>query len=601
MATDSAVTTRSDDATTDTTPPRPGRLLPRLTTFRHGRWPFIIAIVILLLLVVIPLIQLVVTSLHAGTPGRPGDWTFDKYSQALSSSTTWVALRNTLVVAVFSTAFSLTAGVFFAWLLERTDVPFRNLGWALLLLPIAVPGILLVLAWATLLAPRSGLLNVPVREVLGWLGIDFTEGPLNIYSMKGVIFLDSMRGVTTVFLMMVGAFRIFDPSLEEAARVSGASTFATLRKVTLPALVPALLAAAIYSFISGMDQFEAALGVGLPGGVFLLGTLTYFTVQMRVPTDYGLGAVYALIFMLIMVLLVIVYRRMVRYSERFVTVTGKGYRPRRIGLGRWRYPAFLLVLAYGGLTLIIPVALLVWLSLRPQFTAISWVWTTDYTFDNYTALWQTPSLLRIFVNTLVMTIGTATATMVLAFLVAWAIVRGASRGRGVLDGLSFLPYAFPGITIALAMMVVFLNPPLNVLPVYGSILVLIIALTMQYVAFGTRLMSGAIVQIQKELEEAGRVSGARQFTVLRRLTAPLLLPSLVSGWVWVFAHSIRAFSVPAVLASGSNEVAASHIWHAWELGHYGEAAAMGSVLIFLLFPVTILMRRFMVKASGSAE
>src|SRR5262249_47097530 len=150
-------------------------------------------------------------------------------------------------------------------------------------------------------------------------------------------FLDAMRGVTTVFLMVVGAFRLFDPSLEEAATVSGASRFATLRRVTLPALVPAIIAGTMYSFIGSMEQFESALAVGLQAGIFMLSTVIFFTVQMRVPINYGLGAVYAILFMVIMIVLVIVYRKIVSRAERYVTVTGKGYRPRRISLGGWRY------------------------------------------------------------------------------------------------------------------------------------------------------------------------------------------------------------------------------------------------------------------------
>jgi iron(III) transport system permease protein len=197
-----------------------------------------------------------------------------------------------------------------------------------------------------------------------------------------------------------------------------------------------------------------------------------------------------------------------------------------------------------------------------------------------------------------MTVATATLTMALAFLVSWCIVRGSARGRGLLDGLTFLPYAFPGITIALAMIFVFLTPPLNMLPIYGSVAVLVIALTTQYIAFGTRLMNGAIVQVKAELEDAGSVAGAKPLEVMWRITLPLLVPAVVAGWIWVAANSMRSFSIPVILASRNNEVFASQIWSLWQIGRFSEAAAYGSMLVLILLPMTLLLR-WMMSRLGS--
>jgi iron(III) transport system permease protein len=565
---------------------------PKLEAAR-GNWAVICAVLVLVLLVVIPLALLLVTSLREGTPGHLGEWTLDNYRDAFSTSLVIEAFRNTIGVAALGTFISLLLAGVFAWLVERTDMPFRNLAFTVLLLPIAIPSILFVLSWTVLLAPRTGLLNIPLRDLLEIIGIELTEGPLDIYTLGGVIFLDSVRGVTTVFLMLVAAFRLFDANLEEAAKVSGAGTFETLRRVTIPLLVPAILAAAMYSFISSMDQFEAALVAGLPGQVFLLPTLIYFTVQLRSPADYGLSAVYSIFFMVLMIVLLVVYRRIVRKSERFVTVSGKAYRPRRIALGRWRYLAVAVVAVFSLLTVILPAAILAWLSLLPPNMAPVLGTFDKWSFDIYVNMFTNPRNLHIVWNTIVMLAATATVTMAIAFLVSWAIVRGKGRGRGLLDGLSFLPYAFPGVTVAIALIFVFLNPPGNFIPIYGSVSILVVGLTVIYIAFSTRLMNGAIAQIGRELEEAGRTSGASQVQVMWRITLPLLMPAFIAGWIWVASHAMRSFSIPLVLSSQRNQVIAPEIWRVWQRGYISEAAAYGIILMIILIPLTIWMRRLM--------
>ena len=578
-------------------PQRPQSRSPvrRLASRGLDSWPTMLATTALLLMVTVPLAFLILQSFREGPPALPEGWTLDNYREA-ASSRLWEALGNTLLVAVVGTSFSMFFAILFAWLIERTNLPLRNVAWAIMLLPVAIPSILFVLSWTVLLQPRAGLINVVLRDVLPFLGAE--TGPINIYGLGGVIFLDSIRGVTTVFLMLVAAFRMFDPALEEAARVGGLNVLQILRRVTIPAILPAIAAAGMYSFISSLDQFEAALAVGLPGGEFLLTTLIFFAVQMRVPINYGLGAVYSIGFMLVMLLMLVTYRRIVRQTARFATVTGKGYRPARIDLGKWRWPAFALVALFGLFTIVLPIWTMVWLSLRPIFSRIALGTGQALTLDNYRELWESGAIQRLGVNTITMTVATATLTMVLCFVVSWVIVRGRNRRMsGFVDALTFMPYAFPGITIALAFVVIFLSWPLRTTGIYGTITIVVLALVAQYVAFGTRLMNGAVTQIKVELEEACRIGGARQMATMLRITLPLLAPAVVAGWVWVAANAMRTFSVPAILASRNNAVFASEIWELWETGQFPLAAACGTVLVVILLPVTVLMRRMLTRIS----
>jgi iron(III) transport system permease protein len=559
----------------------------------------LIAIVgFLLFLVLVPIIRLVINSFQLGHPALPQGWTLQNYVAAYSMPLFYQALGTTIWLAAIGTAITVAIAVLFAWLIERTDMPLRNLAWTLILIPMAIPGVLFALGWALLLAPKTGAMNTLLRSFFAMIGINFAEGPLNIYSLWGLIFLDGLRGVTTVFLMVVGAFRLMDPSLEEAARVSKASTVRTFFHVTLPALSPAILAAAMYSFISSMESFEAPLAVGLRGGIFVLSTLIYFTTRLQAPFEYGLGSVFGVTYMFMMVFLLIGYRRLVRHSERFSTVTGKGFRPRVISLGRWRYPALGVFILYFLLTVVAPFAILVWTSLLPSYRVPSAEALSFITLGNYIEILHTSRVLSVVWNTLVLMVIASTATMLFSFIVSWVIVRAQVKGRGILDSLVFVPHAIPGIVIALALMMAYLSPPLRYLGIYGTVWILAMGLIVSYISFGTRIMNSAIIQIHKELEQAAYVCGATPMRTLFAITLPLLFPAFAAGWVWVAVHSLRSFSIPLMLASRDNEVFAVLLWEFWDSGTAPLASSLGVLLILTLIPLTLVMRRFIVQVSG---
>jgi iron(III) transport system permease protein len=557
--------------------------------------------VFLLFLILVPLVRLVVSSFQRGHPAIPEGWTLQNYLAAYSLPIFYEALGTTVVISAVGTLITLVIAVLFAWLIERTDMPLRNLAWTLILIPMAIPGVLFALGWALLLAPKTGVINVLLRGALGLVGIQPEQGPLNIYSLGGLIFLDGLRGVTTLFLMVVGAFRMMDPSLEEAARVAKAGARGTFFQVTLPALLPAILTAGMYSFISSMDSFEAPLAVGLPAGIFVLATLIYFTARLQAPVDYGLSAVYGVKFMFMLIFLLIAYRRAVRYSERFSTVTGKGFRPRVISIGKWRYAALGLFVLYFLLTVVAPFAILVWASLLPTYRAPSFEALSFVSSANYREAFARPQLLSVACNTLILMAIAATATMALALFVSWIVVRTKLRGRSLLDGIMFLPHSIPGIVIALAMITAYLSPPLRYLGIYGTLWIVSMGLIVSYIAFGTRLMNSAIVQIHKELEEAAYVCGATSTRTLLAVTLPLLFPAFAAGWIWVAVHSLRAFSIPLMLASKRNEVFSVLLWQYWSDGDVPLAATLGVMLMIVLIPMTLAMRRFIVKVSGQQE
>ena len=557
---------------------------------------FIFVVAILLWIILIPLGQMVLNSFRTGHPTAPGPFTLQNYIVAYSSPLTYRMILNSLVFATGGTAITVLIAVLFAWLIERTDMPFRNLCWALLLIPLAMPGLLFSMAYVFLLMPKSGIVNVFLRDLLSAVGVELTKGPINIYSLGGMIFLDGLRGVTTVFLLIVGAFRMMDPALEEASLAAGARNWTTVRKVTLPVLLPAVLAATMYSFTSSMESFEAPLVVGLPGRVYVYSTMIYISTRDALQ-DYGMGAAFAVSYFIMAGGLVYLYQKAtIRQAERFATVTGKGYRPRVIELGSWRYPALGVFIVYFTFSVVLPLGVLIWASLLPFYQAPSKEVLSQLTLNNYRLVFAEPGVLRAVWNTTVITLVTATATVCLAFAISWLVVRTKVRGRFALDGLAFISHAVPGIVIALSFIFLYLQPPFRDLGLYGTKWIVCLAMISGYIAFSTRTTNAAITQIQRELEEAGEVSGASRVRTLWQITFPLIRPAFIAAWIWVAAHAVRAFSAPLMLASQENWTLSVMLWHFWdEEQNLPAAAALGVLFILSLTLLTFCGRVMIAK------
>jgi iron(III) transport system permease protein len=561
-----------------------------------GSFFFLFVVAVLLWLILVPMGQMILSSFRSGHPAAPGPFTFENYLVAYTNPLTYRMIGNTLIFAGAGATISVLLAIVFAWLIERTDLPFRNLCWSLLLLPLAMPGLFFAMAYVFLLMPQSGVLNLFLRAFLGRLGIELHTGPLNIFSLWGMILLEGMRGVTTAFLLIVGALRLMDPALEEASWTVGAGHLTTVRKVTLPVLLPAILAALLYCFTSSMESFEAPLVVGLPGQVYVYSTMIYLSARGPL-ANYGLGSAFAVSYLLLALGLVYFYQRAtLLQAERFATVTGKGYRPRVIEVGRWRYAAWGLFLIYFVFSVFLPVLVLLWASLLPSYRLPSLEALALLTIDNYRWIFNEPKVFRAAWNTILLTLFTATATMVLAFAISWVVVRTKVKGRLALDGLTFASHAVPGLVVALAFIFLYLQPPFKYLGLYGTIWIVALALIVQYVAFASRTTNAAITQIHKELEEAGEVSGANRLQILRQITLPLIRPPFIGAWIWVAAHAMRAFAIPFMLSSRENQTLAVLLWQYWdEERNLALASALGVMLMLALGCFTLSARAIVVR------
>jgi iron(III) transport system permease protein len=569
---------------------RPARALPRLSLPWPRRWTakgivFCVLFLIIADLVLVPLALVVATALGIGPTARPGDTASLAYiTQAWTSPTTWGVIGNTLVFAFFSTMLSMTIGVFFAFMVERTDMPMKSFAYAVVPLTIAIPGLLYGIAWVLLLSPRIGLFNLALMGLFGrdagiltsWAGIGLTDAPIQPYSMAGMIFVDAIRGVGVVFLLTVGIFRNMDPSLEEAAMVAGASPRRVARLITLKLVMPGILAAFVYSLTGALETFEVPAIMGLPANIHLLSTKIFL---LNKTDDQAVASAIGIAFILFAVVAVYIYSRLTRRIERFSTVTGKAYRPRVMKIGSFRYVAATLVWVYLAIVVIAPFFVMVWASIQPFYAVPSPQSWNRITFEGYKYVFTTPAALTALRNTVVLTLAAPTLTMLMCSLVAWFVVRSQIRGKRLLDVMAFLPQSIPSIMIALALVYLFLTVPWRLVPIYGTVFIIIVAVTTRYLPFGSRSMHGAVLQLHKDLEEAAQVGGVSWFKALRYIVLPLLLPSIVAGWVFVALHALRETTMALMLYSPSSRVISLLMWDTWQSGEVNRAAATGVVLM----------------------
>lgn len=525
-------------------------------------------------LVVVPLVILLISSLKAsGLPFDPG-WTFRNYIKTYGNSEFYKLAWTTFQFAIGSMLGALSIGIIMAWLVERTDLPARGLVRVMIILPMATPPMLLAIGWVMLLSPRTGFFNDVLQGIFG-LG----EAPFNIYSLTGMIFVESLSLVPSTFLILSPAFRNMDPNLEEAAAVSGARLPFMLRRVLIPLLLPSILAAAGFLLMVGFLVFDVPGTIGMPVGIFVLSSQVVYLAN-DAPSgmaEYGLISAMAMFFLITLLALAWAYQRATRRASSYVTVTGKGYRIRPFRLKRWRWPAFGFVSLYFFLVTVAPISILIWTSLMPYQSKVAAKMIPQMTLANHYAFFHNRRALEAAENTIIIALVAATLVAILSVLVSWVVVRSRAVGRKTIDFLAFLPIAIPGTMIGVALLYVYLS--FSFLPIYGTIWIIVIAYTTNYLSFGSRATNGVMIQLHSEMEEAAMVSGARWGRVMRRIIMPLTLPAILAVWIWVLAHCMRELTSALLLQGLDNKTVPVLLWGYWTGGEPTKAAAVGVWLV----------------------
>jgi iron(III) transport system permease protein len=510
--------------------------------FHMPSLPMAILLLVVGFLVLTPLALMILNSFQIARPGQPIVWGLDGWIKAFSTPGIMKAMSNTFTLAITRQVIALFIGAFFAWLIARTDMPMKGFLEFLFWLSFFLPALPETMGWILLLDPKYGLLNQ------GLMGIGVLSQPLfNIYSFWGIIWAHLGGTVSVKVMLLAPAFRNLDAALEESSRISGASGWHTFFHIIVPIMMPAILVTAILGLIRSLEAFEIELLLGTPIGLQVYSTKIHELVTWE-PPQFPPAMALSTVFLAVLLLLVALQRIYIG-KKSYTTVTGRGFSIRRTQLGRWRYPAFALVLTFALVITVIPTVLLLTGTFMKLFGffAIAEPWT----LDNWRQTLHDPVLLRSLGNTLAIGLGSGLVGVCFYSMIAYFIVKTRYRGRWLLDFLSWLPWSIPGILLGVALLWTFLQTRIF-LPIYGSIYILMIAMVIKSMPFGTQLVKSVLLQLGNDLEEASKVCGGNWFDTYRRVVLPLIFPALVTVGLIGFISAARDISTVVLLGSGKS-------------------------------------------------
>jgi iron(III) transport system permease protein len=511
-------------------------------TFRMPSLPIAVLFLVVGFLVLTPLLLMILNSFQTARPGQPIVWGLDGWVKAFNTPGIIKAMTNTFTLGITRQAIALVLGCFFAWLIARTDLPMKGFleffFWIAFFLP-ALPG---TMGWILLLDPKYGLLN----QALLSLGI-FSQAPFNIYSFWGIVWAHLGGTVSIKVMLLTPAFRNLDAALEESSRISGANGWRTFFRIVVPIMMPAILVTTILGIIRSLEAFEIELLLGTPIGLQVYSTKIHELVTWE-PPQFAPAMALSTVFLGLLLLMVAVQRRCIA-NKSYATVNGRGFTIRPTHLGRWRYPAFALVLTFALIVTVVPTVLLVSGTFMKLFGFFNI--QEPWTLENWRATLGDPVLLRSLWNTVAIGLGSGVIGVLFYSLIAYVIVKSRHRGRAVLDFLSWLPWSIPGILLGVALLWTFLQTKIF-LPIYGTIYLLMIAMVIKSMPFGTQMIKSVLLQLGHDLEEASKVCGGTWLDTFRRVVLPLTMPALITVGLVGFISAARDISTVVLLGSGKS-------------------------------------------------
>ena len=537
------------------------------------------------LLVIFALVAVLVwISFQTGILGSfEADYSLTNYGELLGDPFVARVTLNTLVFSVVTTLVALIIGLPIAWLTERTNIPGKGLVYATMTLGLLIPGIYTAMGWTFIAHQRIGFLN---RWLVSMFGLE--QGPINIATPVGMGFVQGLSLAALAFILTAQMFRAMNPSLEEAAKIHGMNFFSTLRRVTLPLAFPAILAAVIYIATIAIATFDIPAIIGLGNRVYMLSTFVYLKTN---PGDdefpeHGVTAALGVLMIGVAVLLTWWYSQVLRQGHRYQVITGKGYRPTLLDLGRFGWVGWAFIGLYVVASKLLPLLLIAYVALTPYVAPPSWEMLGRMSFMAFERVdWDL--VFRGLGNTVLLVALVPTVTLVIAFCMSWLIVRSGSRYRYVLEFGAFLPHALPEVILAVAALLLSLFVLKGWLPLYGTVWLIAIVYVVSRLAFATRALNSSLLQIHKELEEAAYTAGLSPVRTSWRILVPLLRPTIMSVWIWSAILVYRELTVAVFLISHDNITLPAVIWSYWNSSATNLAAAVTLVMTGVLTPLIL--------------
>jgi iron(III) transport system permease protein len=549
-------------------------------SFQLPSLPIVILIVVVAFLVLTPLFLMILNSFQTARPGQPIVWGMDGWVKAFSTPGIIKAMTNTFTLAITRQAIALLIGAFFAWLVARTDIPMKGSLEFFFWLSFFLPALPETMGWILLLDPKYGLLNQ------GLINLGIISQPLfNIYSFWGIVWAHLGGTVSVKVMLLAPAFRNLDAAFEEASKISGASGRHTFFHIVIPVMMPAILVTTILGIIRSLEAFEIELLLGTPIGLQVYSTKIHELVTWE-PPQYPPAMALSTVFLGVLLFMVALQRKYIG-KRNYETITGRGFSIRPTQLGRWRYPAFALVLLFAMFVTLVPTALLLLGTFMRLFGFFNIL--NPWTLDNWRATFSDPVLMRSLWNTLAIGLGSGLVGVFFFSFIAYVIVKTRYAGRWVLDFLSWLPWSIPGILLGVALLWTFLQTKIF-LPIYGTIYLLMIAMVIKSMPFGTQMIKTVLIQLGSDLEEASKVCGGTWFHTFRRVILPLTMPALITVGLVGFISAARDISTVVLLGSGKSRTL-SLLMLDFAAGAEFEKATVVAVIIVALVVGAALVAR----------
>ena len=529
------------------------------------------------LIVLAPIAVLLSRSFYIERFGEPVIFTLHNFSVVFTDDVIRYAIGNTLIASLGSTAFAAVAGVTLAWLNTRTNTPARPFLHICNTIPFYLSPFVGAIAWTYLAAPRTGILNSFAFHQLG-LAADF----FNVYGLTGIIWVQGIFFTPIVYLMTSAAFAQMDPAFEESSRSCGRGTAYTMLRITLPLAMPSILSAIILTFVSSAGEFGVPLTLGVPRNYETLSTLIFEVLQRATP-DYSLAACMATILAVVTVACVLLHRYVI-LRRNYTTVTGRGYRPAVIDLGRWKWAGLAFSVAFFLIAVVLPLFALVLQSLQQVW--LGRFLARQFTWANYPqVLHYIPETMSGIKNSFILSLSGATIGVILALLVSQAIYRTKLPGKRLIDMAASLPVGVPGIAFAMGILLIAIRTPL-----YGSLVVLLIAYLARFMPLAQRSIGGVLLSLSPELEEASRACGSGYGRTLVRITLPLIKPGMAAAWVLLFVIYLRELPMSILLWQTGSETMSVALWELTEHATSGKVAAYAMMQSGMILVVVILFQ-----------
>lgn len=538
-----------------------------------------LSIGILVIVVAVPVLLIFINSFWVD-----GRFNVTDVVRILKQRETYEALLNSLFIASGVTVMSTCVGTFFAWLVTRTDLPYKGVMKIVFLVPFMLPSFIGALAWKMLLSPRAGYINRFFMDTFG-----FEDAIFNIYTYGGIMAVETMYLFPFVFIQVCGALERMDPTLEESARISGASLFTITRKITIPLVMPSIVSGALLIMLYSMAHFGTVAVLGVENGIFNIPTLIYERIHQSAGSFDAIrtGTVLATVLVATAAFIIWLQNRILN-KGRFQIIAGKSFRPTEVKLRGLRKPLFIICILYIAFTILLPtVTIFIVGGLKTYGLPMTW---ENLTLENYKFIlfdWQlTQDAIK---NSVLLGLAAAVITMFAGVMISYVIVKMRVRGKGILEFLGMLPFSVPGSVIALGVILAWSGKfGINL---YNTVWIILVAYIARYMAFSLKANSAALEQVHDSLVEASRACGATMWQSLKDIVIPLVRPGMVAAFFLIFLPALRELTVSVMLYGPSTRTIGVAIYTLNEDGETVYSAALaGIALIIIVFGQTVIKR-----------